>query len=173
MSRKVPNQSFEVFIFAIGRGKILENKNKTQNRRGRKKRLQILRWMQRKWTAQVGWDTPAQGLFPGARLLISKSTGLDDPCWSKGVRGDAYSKMPQQQYLSRLVQEWRYVLPAAWLSPPSELPTEKKRQWVHKDFVYKLSECRNHKTNCCYGTKKQHKNHKHSISCHSCGLRVN
>lgn len=37
MSRKVPNQSFEVFIFAIRRGKkkILENKNKTQNRRGR------------------------------------------------------------------------------------------------------------------------------------------
>lgn len=28
--------------------KILENKNKSQNRRGRKKRLQILRWMQRK-----------------------------------------------------------------------------------------------------------------------------
>lgn len=27
---------------------ILENKNKSQNRRGRKKRLQILRWMQRK-----------------------------------------------------------------------------------------------------------------------------
>lgn len=36
MSRKVPNQSFEVFIFAIGeKKKILENKNKTQNRRGR------------------------------------------------------------------------------------------------------------------------------------------
>lgn len=36
MSRKVPNQSFEVFIFAIGeRKEILENKNKTQNRRGR------------------------------------------------------------------------------------------------------------------------------------------
>lgn len=37
MSRKVPNQSFEVFIFAIGRGKkkILKNKNKTQNGRKR------------------------------------------------------------------------------------------------------------------------------------------
>lgn len=38
MSRKVPNQSFEVFIFAIGeRRKILENKNKTQNSKGGKK----------------------------------------------------------------------------------------------------------------------------------------
>lgn len=92
MSRKVPNQSFEVFIFAIGRGKkkILENKNKSQNRRGRKKRLQILRWMQRKNELhELGETLRHKGLFPGARLLISKSTGLDDPCWSKGVHEDA------------------------------------------------------------------------------------
>lgn len=30
-----------------------------------------------------------RGYFPGARLLISKSTGLDDPCWSNGVHEDA------------------------------------------------------------------------------------
>lgn len=175
MSRKVPNQSFEVFIFAIGRGKILENKNKTQNRRGRKKRLQILRWMQRKWTAQVGWDTPAQGLFPGARLLISKSTGLDDPCWSKGVRGDAYSKMPQQQYLSRLSKSdaMCFLLPGSLL--PLNYLQEREWQWVHKGFVGKLSECRTHtqKNPAAIAPKSNTKTTKNSISCQSWGLRVN
>lgn len=46
-----------------GEKKILENKNKTQNRKGKEERLQILRWMQRRWTARVGWDTPARGYF--------------------------------------------------------------------------------------------------------------
>lgn len=69
---------------------ILENKNKSQNRRGRKKRLQILRWMQRKNELhELGETLRHEGLFPGARLLISKSTGLDDPRWSNGVHEDA------------------------------------------------------------------------------------
>lgn len=118
MSRKVQNQSLEVFIFAIGERKKYSNKNKAQNGRRREERLQILRWMQKRWTARVGWDTPAQGLFPGARLLISKGTGLEDPCWSRGVHGYAYSKMLQQQHLNRLSM----IDAMCFLLPGSPLP---------------------------------------------------
>lgn len=109
--------------------KILETKIKHKTGEGGKKRLQILCWMQKKMNC-TSWvrHSGTKGLFPGARLLISKSTGLEDPCWSKGgVHGGAYSKMPRQQHLSRPSREWRYVLPAAWLSPPSELPAGTER----------------------------------------------
>lgn len=97
MSRKVPNQSFEVFIFAIGdrKKKILENKNKnTKNRRGREKKNDSRYYAECREDElhKLGETLRHRGLFPGARLLISKSTGLEDPCWSRGVHGDAYSK---------------------------------------------------------------------------------
>jgi len=45
MSRKVPNQSFEVFIFAIGEKEKKYSKTKIKHKTGEggKKRLQILR----------------------------------------------------------------------------------------------------------------------------------
>lgn len=103
MSRKVPNQSFEVFIFAIGRGKKY-SKTKINHKTGEGGRNDSRYYAECRENElhKLGETLRHKGLFPGARLLISKSTGLDDPCWSKGVHGDAYSKMPQQQHLSRL-----------------------------------------------------------------------
>lgn len=77
MSRKVPNQSFEVFIFAIGeRRKILENKNKTKQLRREERTPDIMLNAEKmdctSWVRHSG----TKGLFPGARFLISKSTGL-------------------------------------------------------------------------------------------------
>lgn len=98
MSRKVPNQSFEVFIFAMGEGggKVLKNKNTKQERKGEgKKTTPDIRFECREDELhKLGETLRHRGLFPGARLLISKSTGLVDPCWSRGVHGDAYSKKP-------------------------------------------------------------------------------
>lgn len=83
---------------------------------------------------KLGETLRHKGLFPGARLLISKSTGLDDPCWSKGVHGDAYSKMPQQQHLSRLSKSdaMCFLLPGSLL--PLNYLQEQKWQWVHRFF---------------------------------------
>lgn len=78
-----------------GEEKILENKNKTQNRRGREETTPDINAECREDELhKLGETLRHKGLFPGARLLISKSTGLEDPCWSRGVHGDAYSKMP-------------------------------------------------------------------------------
>lgn len=86
-----------------GEEKILENKNKTQNRRGREETTpDITLNAEEDELHELGETLRHKGLFPGARLLISKSTGLEDQCWSRGVHGDAYSKMPQWQHLSRL-----------------------------------------------------------------------
>lgn len=46
-----------------GEEKYSKTKIKHKTGEGGKKRLQILRWMQRRWTARVGWDTPAQGVI--------------------------------------------------------------------------------------------------------------
>lgn len=88
MSRKVPNQSFEVFIFAMGERekKILENKKKTQKqeREGGKKDSRYYAECREDELHKLSETLRHGGLFPGARLLISKSTGLEDPCWSRG-----------------------------------------------------------------------------------------
>lgn len=81
-----------------GKGEEKYSKIKTQNRRGRgkeKKTTPDIRFECREDELhKLGETLRHRGLFPGARLLISKSTGLVDPCWSRGVHGDAYSKKP-------------------------------------------------------------------------------
>lgn len=135
MSRKVPNQSFEVFIFAIGRGKKY-SKTKINHKTGEGGRNDSRYYAECRENElhKLGETLRHKGLFPGARLLISKSTGLDDPCWSKGVHGDAYSKMPQQQHLSRLSKSdaMCFLLPGSLL--PLNYLQEQKWQWVHRFF---------------------------------------
>lgn len=147
MSRKVPNQSFEVFIFAIRRGKKY-SKTKINHKTGEggRKRLQILRWMQRKMNC-TSWvrHSGTRGLFPGARLLISKSTGLDDLCWSKGVHEMPAAKCLNCSILAgcprvALCAPRCLVLSSLWI-------TYKKKG--HSGFTWVLLECKYPRTNCC------------------------
>lgn len=106
MSREVPNQSFEVFIFAIGerkKKKYLKTKikHKKQEREGRNDSRYYAERREDE-LHELGETLRHRGLFPGARLLISKSTGLEDPRWSRGVHGETCSKMLLQGHLSRL-----------------------------------------------------------------------
>lgn len=122
MSRKVPNQSFEVFIFAVGgswkRAGETNKKNRTETVGGRR-RLRC--YAERMDCTKLGETLRHKGVNPGASFLISKSTGL----WDLLVKGVSV-EMPTVKCLVsssyRLSQRERcYVLPVAWPSPPSEV----------------------------------------------------
>lgn len=132
------------------RKKILENKNKSQNRRGRKKNdSRYYAECRENELHKLGETLRHKGLFPGARLLISKSTGLDDLCWSKGVH-----EMPAAKCLNSsisagcprmtLCAPCCLVLSSLWITYKG-----KKKKKGHSGFTWLLLECKYPRTNCC------------------------
>lgn len=118
-AEKSKTKALKSLFLLSGRGKKKYSKTKIKHITGEggKKDSRYYAECRKDELHELGETLRHRGLFPGARLLISKGTGLEDPCWSRGVHGDAYSKMLQQQHLRRLsmIDAMCFLLPGSLL----------------------------------------------------------